>query len=402
MVFGFSEDGSTCKVAIAVTEDKAQVFRLKVKTIGDTPYLFITGSKKNGGFLKVVNLTTMESKTTTDCKTCRFKNLSNFEINSTGTLIYFVRDGDVFSADLKAVGNSFVAKKNQITRCNNVNNPNYTTNTGMAYATDMEMDPNSDEIAYIISNINHVMQKINPVTCEVIESIGKGFATSTANTKEDSGNLPAAKVGFNDARNITVVGDKIIVSAFSGYIDEFDRTKFNATEEDEAWLQQMGGQRIRRWDGVKDAMQAIVNDSTLTTGAYFGFGHWNAGEVSGKHDNKGGKDCHKNGGCKYYLGWNASTQKSQRCNDSSCLEVPISPRGASQIMGVLTDLGTAWGTDAEAFSQMATGYFNDDPTNVYKEDEECQLNYVIVIGDGAMRNHGSGNNKGKVWIKLRL
>ena len=37
------------------------------------------------------------------------------------------------------------------------------------------------------------------------------------------------------------------------------------------------GPRIRRWDG-KIAINAIVNDTTLTTGAYFGFGHWNAGE----------------------------------------------------------------------------------------------------------------------------
>ena len=43
----------------------------------------------------------------------------------------------------------------------------------------------------------------------------------------------------------------------------------------------MGGPRINRWTGVKQAIDAIVNDTTLTTGAHFGFGHWNAGE-SGK------------------------------------------------------------------------------------------------------------------------
>ena len=48
----------------------------------------------------------------------------------------------------------------------------------------------------------------------------------------------------------------------------------------------MGGPRIRRWDGVKQAINAIVNDTTLTTGAHFGFGHWNAGESGGQEIDK--------------------------------------------------------------------------------------------------------------------
>ena len=50
------------------------------------------------------------------------------------------------------------------------------------------------------------------------------------------------------------------------------------TDRDSAWLESMGGPRINRWTGVKQAIDAIVNDTTLTTGAHFGFGHWNAGE----------------------------------------------------------------------------------------------------------------------------
>ena len=51
--------------------------------------------------------------------------------------------------------------------------------------------------------------------------------------------------------------------------------------------------------------------AALTSGANFGFGHWNAGEL-GKDDNatpskgggKGGKYCNKNStSCEYYEGW---------------------------------------------------------------------------------------------------
>jgi hypothetical protein len=63
----------------------------------------------------------------------------------------------------------------------------------------------------------------------------------------------------------------------------------------------MGGPRIRRWDGVKQAINAIVNDTTLTTGAHFGFGHWNAGESGGgKNSSRGGAFCHRNDVCTYY------------------------------------------------------------------------------------------------------
>ena len=59
-------------------------------------------------------------------------------------------------------------------------------------------------------------------------------------------------------------------------------------------------------------------------------------------------------------------------------------------MSVLRPLGLAWGTDANAFSQMAQNYFNDGSAGglVFDPTSECQLNYVIVIGDGAMRNTG--------------
>ena len=37
---------------------------------------------------------------------------------------------------------------------------------------------------------------------------------------------------------------------------------------------------------------------------------------------------------------------SDLCNTDSCINVGISSRGASQIMGVLEPLGLAWGTDS--------------------------------------------------------
>ena len=50
----------------------------------------------------------------------------------------------------------------------------------------------------------------------------------------------------------------------------------------------------------------------------------------------------------------------------------------------------AWGTDANAFAQLAHNYFLDENAGgqLVNSEAECQLNYVIVIGDGAMKNTG--------------
>ena len=52
--------------------------------------------------------------------------------------------------------------------------------------------------------------------------------------------------------------------------------------------------------------------------------------------------------------------------------------------------GLAWGTDAKAFAQMGYEYFmlnaDNDLDGHPKPNSDCQLNYIIVIGDGEMMN----------------
>ena len=65
------------------------------------------------------------------------------------------------------------------------------------------------------------------------------------------------------------------------------------------------------------------------------------------------------------------------------------------ILNKIDSIGLRWGTDGEAVGQMAEGYFTDatigDPDNPTVRDDKspCQLNYVIVIGDGNWTNHNA-------------
>ena len=71
-------------------------------------------------------------------------------------------------------------------------------------------------------------------------------------------------------------------------------------------------------------------------------------------------------------------------------------------MDVFNPLGMAWGTDSHAFSQMAEDYFNDTNAgaNLIDPDSECQINYVIVIGDGAMNNTGVLGQRGQTAARM--
>ena len=390
-VFGFNEDGTECRFALA---NPGNVYDFDIKTINGTPYIFTTGPRsRRSGFFKSCNLTTM---------TCREQifndrnhiTLRHFRhsVNNDGSIMYFSdsNNGDLVGRSLVSNGGAFDLG-GEVRRCNAVNNPNLQTQ--MMFATGIEVSPESSDVVYIGSHIRHALQKIQWTgnNCAVVTSVGLGTASNSKNIGSPN-ELDADSVNFNGVVGFNVTNSRIVVATRRGFIDVFDEDRFTSASRDTSWLQQMGGPRIRRWDGVKQAINAIVNDTTLTTGAYFGFGHWNAGEEPGRRAARGGQFCHRNDGCSYYGSWQGDhpNGSSSICYSDSCLNVAVSPRGAGRIMDVLNPLGLAWGTDANAFSQIAEDYFNDGNAGgqILDPDSDCQLNYVIVIGDGAMNHTG--------------
>ena len=109
--------------------------------------------------------------------------------------------------------------------------------------------------------------------------------------------------------------------------------------------------------------------------------------------------------CKYYDEWSGihPVGQSKQCNRHSCLKVGIDKGNSAKIVEAVWDTDMAYGTDASAFSKMAYQYFDDTKVvdrsgnRLVTKDEEdrndCQLNYVIVIGDGMWRNHDSARER---------
>ena len=274
----------------------------------------------------------------------------------------------MFGFALEKFGNVYRLAGNRDTlcvRCYTASN-GANLDTQLAPVSSVDVSPDDDNILYVTSSTRHAVQKLSldgTMRGYTVEArAGTGVREMAMNT-EDSGSLSANSVRFNNPVGIHVTSDRILVASRAGTVDVFNEDLFTDANKDTAWLLQMGGGAVSRWTGVKQAMSAIVSDTTLTSGANFGYGHWNAGETGGhKNRGRGGRFCHFNNGCSYYNGWTGTHPdgNSTLCNRDSCLNVGISAEGHSRILDHLLPQRLAWGTDANAYSQMALDYFKND------------------------------------------
>ena len=414
-IYGFSEDGARCLVALRAP--RSMNYRgFDIQEIGGVPYLFAAGGgRRSFGFFMSCNLETFV------CNEQEFRAARNvvrwfgrMSVNNDGSMVYFsnLLENNLEGYTLTRNGNAFTLG-DRSRQCNATNAPTLTSELAIPFS--VEVSPTDSSIVYTTSVFSHAIQKIQVSdsttnSCTIVTSVGSGSRTNLSNSGT-ANELDADNVGFNQPHALDIDIDaannrfRILTGTARGYVDEFDEDKFTAVARNTTWRQQMGGPRIRRWDGVKSAINAIVNDTTLTTGAYFGFGHWNAGEHGrSRGAPRGGRYCHRANDCNYYQGWTGDHPdgRSTQCNRDSCLNVAISPKGSDLIMDVMRPLGMAWGTDAHAFSQIAEDYFLDQNAggSLLNPDADCQINYVIVIGDGAMNQTGLPGDVGDTASRM--
>ena len=401
-VLAFNEAGNVCRLTMDLP-NMGTIRGFDIKEINGVHYLFAFGRGWRGsaGFASC-NLNTLQCVSQSFPRS-NFAGLLNsflrMAVNNEGTMVYLT-NGSLSGYSLTASGAAFSINPTRQRLCQPTNSP--TLSSEMISAAGLAVSPDDSNTVYIGSSINFAVQKLEltDTSCTVVTSVGKGIRNLTKNSPATGETtIDADDVNFGQVWSIDATSTRLLTATGSGYLDVFNEDNFTVANRDNAWLQNMGGPRMNRWMGVKMSIDAVVNDTTLTTGAHFGFGHWNAGESGrGKNSRRGGRFCHRNDGCTYYISWKGDHPdgRSFRCNSDSCLNVGISSKGASRIMTVLQPLGLAWGTDANAFSQLAEKYFNDSSAGgkAYDADSECQLNYVIVIGDGAMRNTGVRGQRG--------
>ncbi len=415
---------------------------LEIRTIDGEEILFAAGRTHSGGShqgrMYVKNLSNGKEKKCSINSNSHFgKHLKNnsawsWTVSNNGDYIYLAAGKNLLGYSLTKDSNNLYCPTNgEWEYFINTNNKRaeqrggvkntYTDDIKDIYAIKYSRTENNK--IYTTSFNSHVLQRIEVdhtnFTASLDLSIGKNGTGSVFNDKEP-GAVAAADVEFNQpgrasstnvSNNLFASSSRVLVGDKNSFIFKFDENKLTSALKDTAWRARYGGARVTKFEGAKQAIEAILTDSSLTSGANYGFGHWNSGTNDSRgaaawlSDWPGGgeKYCHFYDACWYYDGWIGAHPdgQSDKCLNDYCLNVGISPAGKDEILDILPGIGMAWGTDGYSFADMANEYFGNldgnTPVIKYKEDGTtralpCQLNYVIVISDGHIRNAGSNGH----------
>ncbi len=294
---------------------------------------------------------------------------ARFRLNSDSTQMYVTDDGHIYNYATREVnGHRVIVGHSDGFRTKTENHRRICRGFNERILN-FDISSSSDDV-FFVATTNLRLKSINwsGTNCSVTFTAGKN---STAKNTESAGNLDADDIRIaGDPTALNISGGRILFS-HAGYVDELIENSFTVANKDSAWQIQYGGPALTRMQGAKQALTAILTDTTLTSGANFGFGYWN-------------------GAGRYYGGWqgNHPDGTSRICDKNSCLMVGIGPEGAARAVPLIQALSFSSKTDANAWSQLAHDYFFG-PVSPHDPNSDCQLNFVIVIGDG-MFTGGSG------------
>ena len=281
-------------------------------------------------------------------------------LSSDATKIYISANGHLFGYHTKISNGQRVID-------NNRSNFRYCRGHGssIGYFARWDFSSSSDNVFYVGGHKGsrriHRVEWTSNTMCRITATAGTSSGLSNS---ASAGNLDADDIRISDDISGLQVTNGRLIFSHNGYVDELTEASFTAAGKDSAWQIQYGGPKLSRLQGAQKAITAVLTDTSLTSGANFGFGHWN-------------------GGAPYYGGWqgNHPDGRSRICNKDSCFQVGISPEGAAKIVPYLSTITVDGKTDANAWSQMAHDYFFG-PVSPHDPNSDCQLNFVIVIGDG--------------------
>ncbi|MDA7750429.1 PilC/PilY family type IV pilus protein [Candidatus Pelagibacter sp.] len=395
-IVGINTSGECIEVITNAELGNFRPLAMEVRTIGGEDHLFASGKVFQSGMRKrfyTKNLTTGDTST---CGSDYGGNLGNviergfdLTVDNSGGFIYYTFQGHIYGYALTKTGDNYCPSDEGHDRYYSQGSSNISHRKAEA----IQVSPDSDSIMYVASSNKNVVQKVSLTGDRTLTSVTLAGRDSEAENTASAGALSAAEVNLKGPKALFVTSTKVWVSDKKATIQEFDENKFTVANIDTSWQAEYGGKKETRFEGAKRAIKAVVSDSSLTAGANFGYGFWNAGvlgEGKGNINTVGkGYYCHVVDGCDYYRGWNGEHPlgRSQLFNSDSGISVGISKEGASQIPEALDATSLQWGTDANAFAQLADEYFEQhkDALNLEgseAEEADCQISYVIVIGDG--------------------
>ena len=127
-----------------------------------------------------------------------------------------------------------------------------------------------------------------------------------------------------------------------------------------------GGQNLTRMNGAVQAIQAVVENSALSSHVNFGFGVWSESGAS-------------------FTGWSGdiTTGSPIPDHDKNSLKVRVHRQGAGRINTVAPTIVANGGTTfSKSFADLAEDYYLGALSPI-DPNLDCQNTHIVVIGDGA-------------------
>ncbi len=300
---------------------------------------------------------------------------------------------------------------------------NYTSNGQIKH---IESASTNDDYFYVANYSKHKIQRFDvsgsTITSSEIKEIGK-------NGKVDASYSPTSdsEVKFKNPYSIAVDSSNNRI-----YVADYNNNVIQVLSEENdgfEWVRNVGG-RINqtRMTGAHQAIKSITTDANLTSGVHFGFAYWSSAAtvwvywnynkypkcrsikstlmtkygVSSNHwwFSNANYTCRDRGGAlPGYTGWDTTKNydaidkkywgQGIPCDNDNCLKVRVNKEGAPRVAKEVVKVTPGGGTDAKVFTDIALQYFKhaDSPRD---PSYSCQVNYIIVIGDGVWGNHAAG------------
>jgi len=289
------DDQYRCRLAITPTSSN-QILGLDTGTNSDGDLIlaaFGKGGMRKGAYQLTCNITDGlceqvqgKGKKSSDAYG-KLYNGYRIRLSSDTTKIYVSANGHLWGYNTKISNGQRV-----IDSSNTSNSRSYRyckgNGSSIGYFATWDFSSSSDNVFYTGGYLNsrkvHRVEWTSNTSCRVTASAGTSSALSNTAT---AGNLDADDIRVTDNISGLQVSSGRLIFSHNGYVDELTESSFTAVGKDSAWQIQYGGPQRTRLQGAQEAITAIFTDTTLTSGANFGFGYWNG----------------YGGGGQYYGGW---------------------------------------------------------------------------------------------------
>ena len=293
-ITGIDPTDGTCKYIIEL-KTITLARNIEVIEVDSQTHLLVTGRNidDNTYWIESYNLTNRDYKVlplTTKGST-RLANSGNNSINSDNTRWYATSGAALFWFNLEAVTDGSLGTGSTLYTIIKAEReeikwvPGRCMRSGTYKIPDMyridevEVSPDKsgdgDDIIITVG-IDERFQKleVNGINACTVLATGGVYGTAS-NIGTVSGGVLADNIYLKNPRGLHVTTNRILIGDSLGRVNEIDEDLFTATDRDTAWRRQMGTDATNRWTGAKAAIRAVLSDSSLTSGAHFGFGHWN-------------------------------------------------------------------------------------------------------------------------------